>query len=62
MSKPKLELKDCPFCGRSAELRHDNEGWSFIVCANDGCYAETGKMLNETQAMNAWNRRVEVGS
>ena len=28
------ELKPCPFCGRKAELRHNKDGFSYVVCAN----------------------------
>ena len=47
------ELKPCPFCGRKPELRRDNDGFSYIVCANDNCY------VNDNAAIMAWNRRVD---
>ena len=47
------ELKPCPFCGRKPELRHDDDGFSYIVCANDNCY------VNDNAAIMAWNRRVD---
>lgn len=53
------ELKTCPFCGRKPELRHDENGFSFIVCANDNCYARTDGCLNEQAAVAAWNRRAQ---
>ena len=46
-------LKPCPFCGRKPELRHDDDGFSYIVCANDNCY------VNDNAAIMAWNRRVD---
>ena len=52
------ELKLCPFCGRKPELRHNEDGFSYIVCANDGCYVRTDGHLNDEAAIKAWNRRV----
>lgn len=52
------ELKPCPFCGRKPELRHDDDGFSYIVCANDNCYVRTDGHLNDNAAIKAWNRRV----
>lgn len=51
------ELKQCPFCGREAELRHDEEGFSYVVCANDGCYVRTAGDLNDDAAIRNWNKR-----
>ena len=55
------ELKRCPFCGRRPELRHDKDGFSYIVCANDGCYVRTDGHLNDEAAIKAWNRRTDNG-
>ena len=51
------KLRPCPFCGRRAELRHNNDGFSYIVCANDGCYVRTDGHLNDESAIEHWNRR-----
>ena len=51
------KLLKCPFCGRRAELRHDKDGFSYIVCANDGCYVRTDGHLNEESAIKHWNTR-----
>ena len=53
------KLKPCPFCGRRAEIRHDKDGFSYIVCANDGCYVSTDGHLNDEAAVEAWNRRID---
>ena len=53
------ELKPCPFCGRKPELRHDDDGFSYIVCANDNCYVNNNCYVNDNAAINAWNRRVD---
>lgn len=52
------ELKSCPFCGRKPELRRDDDGFSYIVCANDNCYVRTDGHLNDNATIKAWNRRV----
>ena len=52
------ELKPCPFCGRKPELRRDDAGCSYIVCANDNCYVRTDGHLNDNAAIKAWNKRV----
>lgn len=52
------ELKPCPFCGRKPELRHDDDGFSYIVCANDNCYVRNDRYVNDNAAIKAWNRRV----
>ena len=51
------KLKKCPFCSREAELRYNKDGFSFVVCANDGCYVRTDGHLNEDAAITAWNKR-----
>ena len=51
------KIKKCPFCGRCAELRHDKEGFSYVLCANDGCYVRTDGHLNDESAIKAWNTR-----
>ena len=53
------KLKPCPFCGRRAELRYTKEGFAYVLCANDGCYARTDGCLNENEATGLWNRRVD---
>ena len=53
------ELKPCPFCGRKPELRRDDDGFSYIVCANDNCYVRIDGYLNDNAAIKAWNRRAD---
>lgn len=53
------ELKPCPFCGRKPEIRHNADGFSYVLCANDGCYARTDGCLNDNEAAKAWNCRVQ---
>lgn len=53
-----IELLPCPFCGRRAELRHDKEGFSFVICSNDGCYVRTNSCLNDNKAITLWNNRM----
>ena len=54
------ELKPCPFCGRKPELRRDDDGFSYIVCANDNCYVRTDGHLNDNAAIKAWNTRKPI--
>ena len=56
------ELKPCPFCGRKPEIRHNADGFSYVLCANDGCYARTDGCLNDNEAAKAWNRRAKPGN
>ena len=56
------ELKACPFCGRKPEIRHNADGFSYVLCANDGCYARTDGCLNDNEAAKAWNRRAKPGN
>lgn len=52
------ELKNCPFCGSPAELRHSSTWDYFARCTNKGCAARTRQYHeNETGAVNAWNAR-----
>ena len=52
-----IKLKPCPFCGSKAELRYNKDGFAYILCANDGCYARTDGCLNENEASRLWNTR-----
>lgn len=52
-----IKLLPCPFCGRKAELRYNKDGFAYILCANDGCYARTDGCLNENEASRLWNKR-----
>lgn len=52
-----IKLLPCPFCGRKAELRYNKDGFAYILCANDGCYARTDGCLNENEASRLWNTR-----
>ena len=52
-----IKLLPCPFCGRKAELRYNKDGFVYILCANDGCYARTDGCLNENEASRLWNTR-----
>ena len=55
-----IKLKRCPFCGRKAELRYSKNGFAYILCANDGCYARTDGCLNENGARRLWNTRKQI--
>jgi Lar family restriction alleviation protein len=60
------ELKPCPFCGGKATLRSDfgyKEGcqtaWVRCTCGADGPISDSCAGETETEAIAAWNRRVE---
>ena len=59
------ELKPCPFCGSDecgiAKTAYGNylNIWFFAVC--DKCGARSKASKNETEAAEAWNRRVNDG-
>ena len=50
------ELKPCPFCGASAELKHYDIGVYCVTCSR--CFASMGGYPKEEQVVEAWNRRV----
>ena len=52
-----VKLLNCPFCGRKAEMRYNKDGFAYVLCANDGCYARTDGCLNENEASRLWNTR-----
>ena len=55
------KLKDCPFCGSSAQIgqfgTRESKGY-FVICVNPYCLAETTPCDNKESAVDAWNRRV----
>ena len=56
------ELKRCPFCGREAELlKIESDGEFYVRCCNGGCAVipTTWTYKTETEAVNAWNHRVD---
>lgn len=53
------KLKNCPFCGRKAELIdcEVRPRW-FVKCSYKYCGAEQGyTYVDKKSAINAWNRR-----
>jgi Lar family restriction alleviation protein len=60
------ELKPCPFCGNEPTIRifKGKDGWRdryAVICRYDegGCGAESGLYHYESEAIEAWNRRVK---
>lgn len=56
------ELKRCPFCGREAELlKIESDGEFYVRCCNGDCdvIPTTWTYKTETEAVNAWNNRVD---
>ena len=62
------ELKPCPFCGGEPTIvvRKGKDGWRdrySILCdyEHGGCGAESGWYHYESEAVEAWNKRVGEG-
>lgn len=57
-----FELKRCPFCGGEAKLfTVKSTGEFYVGCCNGLCdvIPATWIVDNETEAVNAWNNRVD---
>ncbi len=50
-------LKPCPFCGGAAVLCKPAFGRPYVACMNNFC---PGPKETESEAIAAWNRRVEA--
>ena len=63
---PNIELKPCPFCGGTGELKHRaflGGSYAFIQCkqchcTTDGICSDTSYCADE-KAAEAWNRRAD---
>lgn len=57
------DIKPCPFCGKSdtVEIECDSE-YIYVFCNtyNDGCGASSGYANTEEEALELWNKRVDV--
>jgi Lar family restriction alleviation protein len=51
-----MELKPCPFCGEEISLEILGEMSNKVECGT--CESSTGIFLQESEAIEAWNRRV----
>lgn len=65
MSDRDTKLKPCPFCGNEPTIvvRKGKDGWRdrySILCdyEHGGCGAESGWYHYESEAVEAWNKRV----
>ena len=59
------ELKPCPFCGEEATLVediYDDRLFSYVICSNDNCNANTGRCDTKDEAIAKWNNRVSEAS
>ena len=58
------ELKPCPFCGKSVELKHyqvNNDDWWYIACKECEIAVDPwtwGNYQSKEMAIEKWNRRV----
>ena len=54
------DLKLCPFCGSSGEMKHTSTWDYYVKCTNPVCGARTRNHHdNEVGAAISWNKRVE---
>ena len=53
--EPDLEMKSCPFCGKSAQYIEEDRHGFHICCTN--CNAMTGAFPSAARAIRAWNKR-----
>lgn len=56
-----IRLRDCPFCGGSAEGldTNDADGYSKSLIKCTKCGAQTAMLEDLEHAADAWNRRVK---
>ncbi len=54
------KLKPCPFCGREAVIKSSSDSRYYVMCGK--CEAKTHKCIDKSDAVKAWNRRVEKES
>ena len=53
-----IELKHCPFCGGEAKICDmDSDKLKIVACVN--CQIHSRLFLTESEATEAWNRRVK---
>lgn len=53
------ELEPCPFCGREAVIKRSSDSRYYVMCGK--CEAKTHKYIDKSDAIEAWNRRVDNG-
>jgi len=59
------DLLPCPFCGGSATVDHDDNGWNWVECSN--CGASTNAKVSAMDdcrplLVEAWNRRAALAA
>lgn len=50
-------LRPCPFCGSDAKMCHGHSHY-YARCTNQECLVKTRRYRDMTEAIIAWNRRV----
>lgn len=50
------EIRDCPFCGASAQLGHDGD-WYAVYCTRTSCEARGPLWGTRADAIELWNHR-----
>lgn len=54
-----MEIKNCPFCGRQGYVVTDYKGCFWVRCSVGGENHESDIYESESEAIQAWNNRVE---
>ena len=62
--KQDTELESCPFCGgTNVYTKQDGDGFWHVICDERGCRVNVSNdkypYATETEAKDAWNRRVK---
>ena len=59
--KAKDMLKNCPFCGSTANIwLSESRLYLFVECDNIDCWARSGPSINIMDAIAKWNNRAEA--
>lgn len=56
-SPSEMKLLPCPFCGGEAFVGTTLDDSHYAMCRADDCWAMTGYLGSEAEAVTAWNRR-----
>ena len=55
-----IELKPCPFCGKSGRIKEYPDGMFRVVCENYLCPVESFVYYTAQDAVDWWNMRADT--